>query len=205
MKVVCSSKKVIISENAVQLQFLQGDELMTFRELFERWRDDPTFITFYVDTLKATDFSALYWEHPALRSTYLDLPYECIVQRSRPLERLSADEQSFERYIHQPELVVDFENLGGDARLVVPTKQTEEKIYSHLSKFIRLADAVQINAVFQRVGTTIFEEIEKKNTIWLNTAGLGVIWLHIWMDTRPKYYKTVAYKQADYLSDKFLS
>ncbi|MGB1216866.1 MAG: DUF6940 family protein [Saprospiraceae bacterium] len=33
--------------------------------------------------------------------------------------------------------------------------------------------------------------------MWLSTAGLGVYWLHIRMDNRPKYYKHKAYKEIE--------
>lgn len=70
-----------------------------------------------------------------------------------------------------------------------------------MGKFIRFAEKEQIIEVFKRVGKSILEEIESQKLIWLNTAGLGVIWLHIRMDTRPKYYKTKRYKEPDFLSN----
>lgn len=90
-------------------------------------------------------------------------------------------------------------NIGKDARLVVPTKQTDKEIYNHLGKFLRLATHTQIVETFKCVGMAILEEIEKQKLIWLNTAGLGVVWLHIRMDTQPKYYHTQVYKEPDFL------
>ena len=68
-----------------------------------------------------------------------------------------------------------------------------------MGKFLRFAEKGQIVEVFKRVGKVIVEEIEKEKIVWLNTAGLGVIWLHVRMDTRPKYYKTKKYKDPDFL------
>jgi len=31
---------------------------------------------------------------------------------------------------------------------------------------------------------------------WLSTAGLGVYWLHLRLDSRPKYYRYQPYKAA---------
>jgi hypothetical protein len=33
--------------------------------------------------------------------------------------------------------------------------------------------------------------------VWLSTAGLGVYWLHIRLDSRPKYYRHRPYADAD--------
>ncbi|MCF6320084.1 MAG: hypothetical protein L3J83_12560 [Proteobacteria bacterium] len=90
-------------------------------------------------------------------------------------------------------------NLGKDTRLVIPTKKTDKEIYNHMGRFIRLADEKQIVEVFKRVGQSTAKEIEEQKLIWLNTAGLGVIWLHIRMDTKPKYYKTIRYKDPGFL------
>ena len=100
------------------------------------------------------------------------------------------------------EQATDFMNLGKDARLVVPTKKTDKEIYNHMGKFIRLAEQEQIIEVFKRVGKSVLEEIESEKLIWLNTAGLGVIWLHIRMDTRPKHYKTSRYKEPSFLNNE---
>jgi len=70
-----------------------------------------------------------------------------------------------------------------------------------MGRFIRLADEPQVLALFKRVGKVVKEEIAKQKLIWLNTAGLGVIWLHVRMDTRPKYYKTKRYKDPNFLNE----
>lgn len=146
------------------------------------------------------EYKAFYWEHPAIKKEFLEKKYECILQRSKPLENLPMNEMAFKEYIHSNSQVVDFMNLGKNARLVVPTKKTDREIYNHLGKFIRLANNEQVIEVFNRVGMAVIEEIESQKTVWLNTAGLGVIWLHIRMDSRPKYYKTKKYKEPDFLS-----
>lgn len=69
-----------------------------------------------------------------------------------------------------------------------------------MAKFLKYGEQKQINEVFKRVGESILEEIESQKMIWLNTAGLGVIWLHVRMDIRPKYYKTKRYKEPEFLS-----
>ena len=120
-------------------------------------------------------------------------------KKSRPLENLRANETAFSQHIYETGDVSDFLNLGNDARLIVPHKKSEEAIYNHLALFLKQAEESQIISLFQRIGHVAEAEIDQRQFVWLNTAGLGVIWLHIRLDSRPKYYKTVAYRQSDYL------
>ena len=189
------------NENTVRFRLKNGEQNLSFEDVFELWASNPKFVEFYKYELIKLNYEAFYWEHPAIKKEFLKKKYECILQRSRPLENLPINESAFKDYIHLNEQAADFMNLGKNARLVVPTKKTDKEIYNHMSKFIRLAEQEQIIEVFKRVGNSILEEIESKKLIWLNTAGLGVIWLHIRMDTRPKYYKTARYKEPDFLSN----
>jgi len=157
------------------------------------------FIKFYKDEIIKLDYKAFYWEHPAINKEFLPKKYECILQRSKPLEYLPSNEIAFQDYLFYKEQVADFMNIGKNARLVIPTKKSDKEIYNHMGKFITGATQEQIIAVFNRVGKIIINEIEEQELIWLNTAGLGVIWLHIRMDTTPKYYKTKRYKDPDFL------
>ena len=189
------------NENTVRFRLKKGEQNLTFKEVFELWSSNSGFIAFYKTELIKLNFEAFYWEHPAINKEFLEKKYECILQRSRPLEHLPINENAFRDYIRRSEQVADFMNLGKNARLVVPTKKTDRDIYNHMSKFLRFAEKEQITELFKKVGKSILEEIESQKLIWLNTAGLGVIWLHIRMDTRPKYYKTNKYKEPDFLSD----
>ena len=174
----------------VRFHLMNDDDYLSFREVFELWKSSAEFVLFYKNELIELGFKAFYWEHPALKVDYLDKRYECILQKSRPLEQLPANESAFKDYISGEDGVVDFMNLGKNARLVVPTKKSEEEIYNHFGRFIRFAENQQIIEVFERIGTLIEDGSRQNEIIWLNTAGLGVIWLHVRMDTRPKYYKT---------------
>ncbi len=187
------------SEDTIRFKIQHNNQCLSFQQVFKRWSEDENFIKFYVKELIEINHQAFYWEHPALTKAYLTKDYECIIQKSRPLETLSANERAFSDYIFKDTSVEDFMNIGKDARLVIPTKQSTKDIYNHLGKFIRHAEETQILNVFKRLGKIIEKEIENRAPIWLNTAGLGVIWLHIRMDTRPKYYKTDKYKEPMFL------
>ncbi len=187
-------------EHTVRFRLKKDDAYLSFDEVFTLWEQSGEFVAFYIGELIKLDYKAFYWEHPAVNKEFLSKKYECILQRSKPLEHLSSNKEAFKDYLLSETEVTDFMNLGKNARLVIPIKKSDEEIYNHIGKFIRMADTRQILALFKRVGRVVKEEIEAQKLIWLNTAGLGVIWLHVRMDTRPKYYKTKRYKDPDFLN-----
>jgi len=200
MNSIYSIEIIAQNEHTVRFRLKENESYLSFKEVFNLWQQNVEFVKFYKNELLNLKYQAFYWEHPALNKGFLNKRYECILQRSRPLEHLPIDERSFRDYLFQEAAVTDFMNLGKDARLVIPTKKTDKEIYNHFGKFLRFAAEEQIIAVFKSVGKTILEEIETQKLIWLNTEGTGVIWLHIRMDTKPKYYKTVRYKEPDFLN-----
>lgn len=91
--------------------------------------------------------------------------------------------------------VAVFPNLSGDARLVVPKKaepSLNDATYSHLAAFVRGAPKKQV-LDFWQTGAQEYDKFltdrQSKQTVWLNTAGGGVSWLHLRLDSVPKYYK----------------
>ena len=91
------------------------------------------------------------------------------------------------------EPVVDFPNLGGDAHLVVPCPQDEGDAFAHLAVFSRTAPVAQQHRFWQRVGLAV-ENMVGERPLWLSTSGLGVYWLHVRLDARPKYYTFRPYR-----------
>ena len=102
-----------------------------------------------------------------------------------------------------------FPNLGKDALLVVPTpthgKEEEEveKGYVHLLSFLRSTSIPPStkHALIQRVAQVTLarcrakeeEEGEARGWVWVSTSGLGVAWLHVRVEDRPKYYTCQEY------------
>ncbi|WP_291721579.1 DUF6940 family protein [Bernardetia sp.] len=188
------------SEQIKRFYLLKNESYLTFNEVFELWQADDNFITFYINTLINFDYKAFHWEHPCLEEPFLDKKYECTITKSKRLEAASVNEEAFKEHIYTNECVIDFMNLGKNARLIIPSKKTDKEVYNHLGKFIRAAPKEQIMEVFKRTGKLVTKEIKENGKIWLNTAGLGVIWLHIRLDTKPKYYKTRKYKDPNFLN-----
>ena len=189
-------------KDGVRFKIEENNKLLSFKEVFEHWKNTPAFIQFYVNALIAFPYEEFFWEHPAVKTAYLDRPYETILLKSSSFKNRKVDERSFKEKIETEALIAVFPNLGKNATLVVPTKHHSPAIYKHLGSFLRAASSLQVQAIFQQLGETLLAEITKGKLVWLNTAGLGVIWLHIRLDSRPKYYKVATYKKPDFLERK---
>ena len=92
--------------------------------------------------------------------------------------------------------VVTFESLGKDALLVAPCPGVQGTNFAHLARFVATASDEQSSALWQCVGESIERRLNVRPT-WLSTAGLGISWLHVRLDTRPKYYRHAPYRSAD--------
>mmetsp|Transcript_7422 Transcript_7422/g.17898 ORF Transcript_7422/g.17898 Transcript_7422/m.17898 type:complete len:133 (-) Transcript_7422:123-521(-) len=97
-----------------------------------------------------------------------------------------------------------FPNLGHDALLVVPPEvRSAPDSAAHLAAFVRGAPEADQQALFKALGEAIHTEAgptaslqkgSNETALWVNTEGSGVPFLHVRLDTRPKYYHHAAYK-----------
>ena len=107
------------------------------------------------------------------------------------LER-TVDRAAFSDYFSNHS-VVTFDNLGRNAVLVVPCPVGDLAAYGHLVSFTRGAPEAQQHELWQAVGSAMQSRLGN-NPVWLSTAGMGVSWLHVRLDDRPKYYGYQPYK-----------
>eukprot|EP00091_Calanus_sinicus_P012273 TRINITY_DN27795_c0_g1_i1.p1 TRINITY_DN27795_c0_g1~~TRINITY_DN27795_c0_g1_i1.p1 ORF type:complete len:123 (-),score=21.47 TRINITY_DN27795_c0_g1_i1:75-443(-) len=119
----------------------------------------------------------------------------------RDLSPFQLEEETFRGHFESCEengMVTKFENLGRDAMLVVPCPSNEDKqIYSSIAPFMRAASKEQIEQFWKTSAKTMKEHVKKKgekNPTWMSTSGLGVYWLHLRLDSRPKYYTFNPYR-----------
>ena len=112
------------------------------------------------------------------------------------LEDRRTENKAFEDYFTDDtdQGIVSFANLSGDATLIVPSPRTDIDAYGHFAAFVRQAPSSQIDALWRVIGTTVKSMIGDA-PMWLSTAGGGVAWLHIRLDTYPKYYSYSPYRQ----------
>ena len=69
--------------------------------------------------------------------------------------------------------------------------------YAHLASFIRNSPCSQANFLWQKVAVVMNEKLMAlggHQKVWISTSGLGVAWLHVRLDTVPKYYNWEPYQ-----------
>lgn len=175
---------------------VQNEKVLAFDEVIHLWSDSPEFKEFYSNILKDSEFDAYFWEHPALKKTSLKKDYQFVLINSNVLAKVKVDILSFRKKFTKDSNITSFSNLGGDAVLVVPNPVGDQEDYTHLAKFIRNAPSNQVAELW----TNLSVEINKALTTepkWLSTSGLGVYWLHLRIDNRPKYYQYLNYRNKD--------
>jgi hypothetical protein len=155
---------------------------------------DASFSQWYTQTIVSCDFAAFFWENPPLTTDTINNATEFVLIESAALARLRADPEPFRpHFANQPDsTVLTFPNLGGDALLVVPTPIVSIESYGHLAAFLRTAPSAQVRSVWAAAARVARENLTSTPR-WLSTCGLGVPWLHLRLDTRPKYYQFTPY------------
>ncbi|MGB0840436.1 MAG: DUF6940 family protein, partial [Chitinophagales bacterium] len=150
--------------------------------------------------LKHSPYPAYFWEVKPVTTARLEQALEFVLVDSPSLAGIRAEKEPFSEYFQTNSntgimpLVVDFLNLGKTSHLIAPTPNGNDESCPHLAQFIRTAPQEQINAFWQRVAEN-YEAVIGQNPKWLSTSGLGVYWLHVRIDKRPKYYQHRPYKR----------
>ena len=172
-----------------KVQILDGERPFTYKEILQKWQTGKAFRTFFIALLADAPFDAYFWETPPLTQATLARPFEFVLVQAPSLANVPAERNYFNN-----ESVVDFPNLGGDAHLVVPCPQALRDDFAHLAAFSRRAPLAQQHQFWQRVGTAVTNQVGER-PLWVSTSGLGVYWLHVRLDSRPKYYTFRPYRE----------
>jgi hypothetical protein len=166
-----------------------------YGEILHHWQNDGEFRSFFNGVLAGAPFSALRWETPPLTAAAAGREFEFVLLDSPGLARNPDDEAFAEHFGAGAGGVVEFQNLGKDAIMVVPCPGGPPPAYGHLAAFVRQAPEPQRHALWQTVGAAMQRRLSNR-PVWLSTAGAGVAWLHVRLDDRPKYYGYAPYRDS---------
>ena len=172
----------------------QNGEPLNYADVLHLWQEDNLFRSFFISLLSECPFAAYRWETPAITHATLHQHFEFILLNS-PWLVTTPDPAPFVNYFttdNTHDGIVVFANLGKDATLVVPSPRGPGTTYGHLAAFMRTAPDAQKHSLWRIVGQTVVAQIRDR-PLWLSTAGGGVSWLHVRLDSRPKYYGFQAY------------
>ncbi len=169
-----------------------GEKVLSFSEVISGWKTDAGFRAFFNELLARASYAAFFWETPPVKQATTAAPFEFVLVDSKHLAGVTANPAPFEAHFEAGNWVVEFGNLGGDAYLIVPCPSGRQEWYAHLAAFVRDAPPEQQHVLWQRVGEAYERQLSTVPK-WLSTAGLGVSWLHVRIDSRPKYYRYKPY------------
>jgi len=169
----------------------------TRREMVRALCDEAGLRSALTASLRQAPFTAFAWELPPFAPDSLDRPAEFVVIDHPALTHAVPDHGPFDEALGATTPVATFPNLGGDAVLVVPHPASAPEA-GHLAHFVRSASPNVADALWAAVGRAVANCLRTNQLpLWVSTAGLGVSWLHVRLDQRPKYYRHRPYARPD--------
>ena len=155
------ARQQILNDKIHQYSLTKNKQTLTYIEVLKLWQNDRIFRKFFSDLLANSPFKAYRWETPPVTSVNQDQLFEFILYSSASLDR-QPDRMSFAKYFSDggQNPIVVFENLGKDATLVVPKKQTKDLAYVHLASFLRQAPEDQKDALWSEISKAMLNNIK---------------------------------------------
>ncbi|KLL03482.1 MAG: hypothetical protein MRECE_10c011 [Mycoplasmataceae bacterium CE_OT135] len=189
-----------LNSDTIKYQFTKDDgSKLTFGEFIQLLKSkDQDFLNAFNEALEqaGSQLSAYFWECVPVSQTTKGKNFEFVVIKSESLDKITQDYSRFQEHFNQSqESVVSFFSFSRDT-LVVPIPN-EKKNYKNLKEFINNAPSEQKNNFWQKVGEEMEEKLLNADGAprWLSTHGLGVPYLHVRIDKKPKYYSWKEYKE----------
>jgi hypothetical protein len=171
----------------------EEDQQLQYSDFLDLLQHDQDFRTFFIQLLSDIPFRAYHWETPPVTSETLYQPFEFVITNT-PVIDLPPNPGPFRQYFKADSPIAVFNNLGNDAKLIAPAPRGQGLNYSHIGVFTDEAPLEHQHALWQTVGQVTEEQVSDQPT-WLNTAGGGVAWLHVRLDSAPKYYRHRPYTE----------
>ena len=141
--------------------------------------------------------TAYLWECTPIQTSNLDKQcFEFVITKNGELDRKTPNPDIFREHFNTKHSCIVFSGLGGDAMLVAPVLTKSDLQYQHLCSFMGSPSVEEKDALWKSVAVAMDKELGSTNSPrWLSTSGLGVSWLHVRIDSTPKYYSHQEYKK----------
>ena len=180
--------------SGTRYRVLADNAPLSYREFIHLLQNNDQFANWYSELLASSSLDAFYWELPPVTRQDFERNAEFVLIHAPLLAAKPPEPAPFQAHFDaaSDDDVLVFPNLGGDALLVVPRPLGAIDAYAHLAVFLRQGPPAQIRELWRLVAETVYQNVTSTPR-WLSTAGLGVAWLHLRFDTRPKYYSHVPY------------
>lgn len=183
----------MVDHKTTKFQLEKEGTPLTYKDVIDLLIHSHEFKAQLTTELKGLQVDGFFWEVKPINQAQIGDPFEFVVVSGKRIANLVANPSSFQTHFKANSDVVVFDNLGGDAKLVVPTPINPDTNYAHLAAFLSTGTPEQQQSFWTQVGLQ-YQLLLKEETLWLSTAGMGVPWLHVRFDKRPKYYRHKPYK-----------
>lgn len=176
--------------NGRRFRIRQDESPVSFGAYLKLLEENREFASWYTYLLAAADYEAFFWEHPPLCDANIKSEVEFVLLDSPALARIRPNPEPFRSHFGRDRdcEIVSFRSLGGDAILLAPRPSGSLEGCGHLAAFVRQASQSQVENLWRETGRAVRENLSERK-LWLSTSGLGVSWLHIRLDSYPKYYQ----------------
>ena len=176
----------------------RDDQALSYAAVVDLWQNDSPFQDYFTSLLADSPFDGFRWETPSLTNETTNRPFEFVLVNTPGFARRRSDRKTYSEYFTETETdygVISFPNIRKDATLVVPSPRGNDDDYDHLAAFVRGAPKAQVSSLWCVLGRAV-ESCLSAKPLWVSTAGGGVAWLHVRIDSRPKYYSYAEHKTS---------
>lgn len=192
-----STSENLQNSQVVRYTLTKDGNTISYANALELWQFNQEFRAYMTSLLVNSEFGGFRWETPPITRNLISRPFEFVLINAPSFVTRATDNSAFSKYFTNDDTdhgVVAFQNIGKDATLIVPSPRGKIADYGHFAAFVRNAPATQVDSLWRIVGRSLASQINEK-PLWLSTAGGGVAWLHVRIDTFPKYYDFTPFKQ----------
>eukprot|EP00873_Tetraselmis_striata_P010083 jgi/Tetstr1/430347/TSEL_001972.t1 len=203
------------TQAASQPQKVYGDsgEPLTWAQVTYLWQHDDDFCDAFTEALQGAPFKDFFWETvPVCSRTAGEQPFEFVVLDAHgALDASSGNPRLFLHSIFQGQdsnQVELFYSSSQRVVIVTPCQNGRADDYAHLAAFLRRGPRAQVRELWRRLGQGVEEKLAaggddscaspgmRPKPLWVSSNGLGVPWLHIRLDSAPKYYNHALWRMA---------
>lgn len=184
-----------IDRSRLRFKISREGSILSYSDVISHWKFDRNFRAWFRKLPADVPYTAYFWETIAVTKATAKNQFEFVITEGKSLDSLEIDRNTFlGHFASAPadSTITKFPNLGSDALLIAPIPHGDESAYKHLAAFVREAPAQQAESIWQVLGETLSSRLGTE-TLWVSTSGLGVGWLHIRIDSSPKYYQYAPY------------
>jgi len=192
------------SLHKAQKVYKHNGEELSWSEVLYLWQHDDEFCDLFTDTLCESEYDDFFWETlPVSAHTAAEHSFQFIVIDAKGV---LASHPGNPRLFHQHTMhiqgsdqVVTFHNQSQRADMVAPCQSGPESHYGHLAAFLRSAPIAQIREFWRVLGQRVENLLGEggrspKSPVWVSSHGIGVPWVHIRLDSSPRFYHYTPWK-----------